>query len=133
MPSPRYWREIPQRYRLEANKCVKCGKVLFPPRLICPNCGAKEFEKVRLSDEGKIVTFTVIRVAPEQFATQIPYVVAVVELTDGARITTQVVDCQPEDVEIDKPVKLVFRKIQEEGKTGILCYGYKCVLGPLSS
>jgi uncharacterized OB-fold protein len=128
MPSPRYWREIPQRYRLEANKCVKCGKVLFPPRLICPNCGAKEFEKLRLSDEGKIVTFTVIRVAPEQFANQIPYVVAVVELTDGARITTQVVDCQPEDVEIDKPVRLVFRKIQEEGKTGILCYGYKCVL-----
>lgn len=128
MPSPRYWREIPQRYRLEANKCVKCGKVLFPPRLICPNCGAKEFEKVRLSDEGKVVTFTVIRVAPEQFVTQIPYVVAVVELNDGARITTQVVDCRPEDVEIDKPVRLVFRKIQEEGKTGILCYGYKCVL-----
>lgn len=128
MPSPRYWREIPQRYRLEANKCVKCGKVLFPPRLICPNCGAKEFEEVRLSDEGKVVTFTVIRVAPEQFATQIPYVVAVVELIDGVRITTQVVDCRPKDVEIDKPVRLVFRKIQEEGKTGILCYGYKCVL-----
>ncbi|MDI6839856.1 MAG: Zn-ribbon domain-containing OB-fold protein [bacterium] len=128
MPSPRYTREIPQRYRLEAGKCKKCGKILFPPRLICPKCRSKEFETVQLSDEGKIVTFTVVRVAPEQFATQIPYVIAVIETNDGVRLTTQVVDCKPEAVEIGKKVKLVFRKIQEEGKTGILCYGYKAVL-----
>jgi len=128
MPVPRYKREIPQRYRLEASKCKSCGKVLFPPRLVCPKCGSREFEGVRLSARGKIVTFTVIRVAPEQFADQTPYVVAVVELGDGVRITAQVVDCRPEEVEIGKPVRLVFRKIQEEGKTGILCYGYKCVL-----
>ncbi len=128
MPVPRYTREIPQRFRLEAARCKSCGKVLFPPRLVCPQCGSKEFEKVRLSDEGKVLTFTVIRVAPKQFATQTPYVVAVVELPEGARITAQVVDCRPEEVEIGKSVKLVFRKVQEEGKTGILCYGYKCVL-----
>ena len=128
MPSPRYWREIPQRYRLEANKCKKCGEVLFPPRLICPKCGAKEFVKVQLSNAGKIITFTIIRVAPEQFATETPYVVAVVETEDGVRITTRIADCQPEEVEIGQPVKLVFRKLQKEGKTGVLCYGYKAIL-----
>ena len=135
MPSPRYWREIPQRYRLEANKCKKCGKILFPPRLVCQNCGAKEFEKIRLSDNGKVITFTVIRVAPEQFTTKTPYVVAIVETkacgeneSNGVRLMTQIVDCKIEDVEIGKPVKLVFRKLQEEGKTGILCYGYKAIL-----
>ncbi len=128
MPSPRYWREIPQRYRLEANKCKKCGKIFFPPRLICCECRGQAFEKIRLSDEGKIITFTVIRVAPQQFATQTPYVVAIVETKDEVRLTTQVADCKPEDVEIGKKVRLVFRKIQEEGKTGILCYGYKAVL-----
>lgn len=128
MPSPRYWREIPQRYRLEANKCKKCGKVLFPPRLICPNCGAKEFVKVRLSNAGKIITFTIIRVAPEQFTTEAPYVVAVVETEDGVRVTTRIADCKPEEVEIGQPVKLVFRKLQKEGKTGVLCYGYKAIL-----
>ena len=35
----RYWREIPQRYRLEAGKCRSCGEVYFPPRLICANAG----------------------------------------------------------------------------------------------
>jgi len=128
MPSPRYAREIPQRYRLEASKCKKCGKVFFPPRLICSSCKTREFEKINLSDQGKIVTFTTIRVAPEQFNEQVPYSVAIVELNEGVRITTQVVDCKPEDMAIGKPVKIVFRKIQEEGKTGIICYGYKAVL-----
>jgi len=128
MPSPRYWREIPQRYRFEAVKCKKCGKVSFPPRLVCHGCGAKDFDKIRLSDKGKIVTFTTIRVAPTQFASEAPYSVAIVELNDGARITTQVVDCKPEDLEIGKSVKLVFRKLCTEGHTGIICYGYKAVL-----
>ncbi|MCK4338548.1 MAG: Zn-ribbon domain-containing OB-fold protein [Candidatus Cloacimonetes bacterium] len=128
MPSPRYHREIPQRYRLEAEKCMKCGKILFPPRLICPECGSKIFEKVILPENGKIITFTIIRVAPEEFATQVPYCIAVVELENRVRITTQVVDCKPEDIEIGKSVMLVFRKVQEEGKTGIICYGYKAVL-----
>ncbi len=128
MPSPRYWKEIPQRYRLEADKCKSCGKIWFPPRLICPNCKSKEFDKVKLSEEGEIVTFTVIRVGPEQFSTQTPYVVGILKLQEGVQIMSQIVDCKPEDVEIGKPVKLVFRKIQEEGKTGILCYGYKAVL-----
>jgi uncharacterized OB-fold protein len=128
MPSPRYTREIPHRYRLEASKCKKCSKISFPSRLICPGCGSKDFEKIKLSDFGKIVTFTTIRVAPIQFATEVPYNVAIVELDDGVRITTQVVDCKPEDLAIDKKVKLVFRKLYEEGKTGIICYGYKAVL-----
>jgi uncharacterized OB-fold protein len=66
MSSPRYWRGIPQRYRLEAGKCKKCGKIYFPPRLICDECKGREFEKVNLSKEGKILTYTIIRVAPSQ-------------------------------------------------------------------
>ncbi|MEO0156569.1 MAG: Zn-ribbon domain-containing OB-fold protein [candidate division WOR-3 bacterium] len=129
MPSPRYTREIPQRYRLEANKCKKCGKIFFPPRLICSNCKSREFEKIKLSEEGKIVTYTTIRVAPDQFNTQVPYNVAIIELKDGVRLMAQVVDCKPEDMGIGKPVKLVFRKVQEEGAAGIICYGYKAILG----
>lgn len=128
MPSPRYTREIPQRYRLEANKCKKCGKIFFPPRLICSNCKSREFEKIKLSEQGKIVTYTTIRVAPDQFSTQVPYNVAVIELNEGIRLMAQVVDCKPEDMAIGKTVKIVFRKVQEEGSSGIICYGYKAIL-----
>ncbi|MEO0136977.1 MAG: Zn-ribbon domain-containing OB-fold protein [candidate division WOR-3 bacterium] len=128
MPSPRYTREIPQRYRLEAAKCKNCGKIFFPPRLICSNCKSREFEKIKLPEEGKIVTYTTIRVAPEQFNTQVPYNIAIIELNNGVRVMAQVVDCKPEDMGIGKSVKMVFRKVQEEGEAGIICYGYKAVL-----
>jgi len=128
VPSPRYRREMPQRYRLEAAKCKSCGKIFFPPRLVCSKCKSRDFEAVRLNEKGKIITFTTIRVAPDQFNTQVPYSVAIVELADGVRITTQVVDCKPEDMAIGKSVKLVFRKIQQEGHAGVIGYGYKAVL-----
>jgi uncharacterized OB-fold protein len=127
MSSPRNWREIPQRYRMEALKCQECGKICFPPRLICPKCHSREFESIRLSDEGTIYTYTVIRVPPSQFKDESPYAVAVVELEDGARITAQVADCAFEELEIGKRVRIEFRKIQEDGEAGILCYGYKCI------
>ena len=54
MPSPRYWREIPARYRLEASKCSGCGKVYYPARPVCPACRATESETVSLSKSGKV-------------------------------------------------------------------------------
>ncbi|MHB8930017.1 MAG: Zn-ribbon domain-containing OB-fold protein [Melioribacteraceae bacterium] len=128
MISPRYHREVPQRYRLEAGKCKQCGNISFPPRLVCPKCKSKTFETVKLSREGKILTFTIIRVGPDKFSKETPYVVAIIELNDGVRITAQVTDCDVNKVEIDAKVKLIFRKIQDEGKSGLHCYGYKAVL-----
>lgn len=128
MPSPTYRREMPQRYRLEAARCKKCGKLFFPPRLVCAGCGSKEFDKTKLSETGTILSHTMIRVAPADFATQVPYAIAIVESDNGVRVTTQVVDCKPEDLEIGKKVKFIFRKLYEEGHTGIICYGYKAVL-----
>jgi uncharacterized OB-fold protein len=128
MISPRYHREVPQRYRLEAGKCNQCGNISFPPRLICPKCKSKTFEMVQLSREGKILTFTIIRVGPDKFSKETPYVVAIIELNDGVRLTAQVADCDVDKVEIGNKVKLVFRKIQDEGKSGLHCYGYKAVL-----
>ncbi len=124
----RYQREIPQRYRLEAGKCTSCGYIAFPPRLICPKCKSKNFETIKLSDEGKILTFTIIRVSAEQFSKQTPFAVGIIELNDGVKITTQIVDTELDKIEIGKKVKIVFRKIQEDGHAGILCYGYKAIM-----
>jgi len=123
----RYWREIPQRYRLEAARCVKCGEIAYPPRLVCPKCGARQFEKVQLGDEGIIVSYTIIRVGPSQFSDQTPYAIGIVELEGGVRITSQIVDCDCESLAIGQRVHLEFRRIQQQGEAGILCYGHKCV------
>jgi hypothetical protein len=125
---PRYTREIPQRYRLEAGRCKKCGYLAFPPRQVCPECGHREFDTVPLKPEGKILTFTVVHVAADAFSTQTPFAVGIIETDDGARLTAQIVDCKPEDLAIGKRVQLMLRCIQKEGKAGILQYGYKAVL-----
>jgi uncharacterized OB-fold protein len=128
MISPRYAREIPQRYRLEASKCTVCGKINFPPRLVCPSCSSRKFETVKLSDEGKILTYTIIRVASETFSRETPYAVAIIEVNDGARLMAMIADTDLDNVAIGKNVKLVFRKIQDEGVSGLHCYGYKAIV-----
>ncbi len=127
MPSPRYTREIPSRYRLEAGSCKGCGKVTYPARVICPSCRGEEIEKVNLSPRGRVVTSTVIHVPPDDFLMEAPYAMAVVETPEGARLMTQVVDCEPSTVLPGLEVSLEFRLIRKEGKSGILCYGHKAV------
>ena len=125
---PKYTREIPQRYRLEAGKCTECGYIAFPPRLVCPDCSSKSFNSLNLKPEGKILTFTIIHIAADTFNTEAPFAVAIIETDDGARLTTQVVDCKPEEIAIGKKVRLMLRLMQREGHAGILQYGYKAVL-----
>ena len=127
MPSPRYWREIPARYRLEAARCRACGKTTFPARRVCPACRGKDLEKAALSWRGKVVTSTVVQVPPTEFQMEGPYAVAVVETPEGARLMAQVVDCEPSTVRPGTEVSLVFRRLRKEGHGGILCYGFKGV------
>ncbi len=127
MPSPRYWREIPSRYRLEAGRCRGCGKVVYPARRICPACRGTEWEKTTLSRRGVVVTSTVIHVPPADFVNEAPYAMALVETPEGARLMTQVVDCEPSSVLPGMEVSLEFRLIRKEGRSGILCYGHKAV------
>jgi scaffold protein (connect acetoacetyl-CoA thiolase and HMG-CoA synthase) len=127
MPSPRYWREVPNRYRLEAARCSDCGKVTFPARRICPDCRGERSEKIVLTRAGRVVTSTVVRTPPEDLLNQAPYAVAVVETPEGARLMTQVVDCDPEQVLPGMEVSLEFRLVRKEGHGGIRCYGHKAV------
>ncbi len=127
MPSPRYWREIPGRYRLEASRCCGCGRVSYPSRRVCPSCGAQDWKATHLSPHGKVVTSTVIHVPPTDFLMEAPYAMAVVETPEGARLMLQVVDCDPDEVKPGTEVSLEFRLIRKEGLSGILCYGHKAV------
>lgn len=127
MPSPRYVREIPSRYRLEAGRCAGCGRVLYPARKVCPSCRGQEIQTIRLSRKGTVVTSTVIHVPPDEFLNEAPYAMAVVETPEGARLMTQIVDCDPSSVTPGMSVDLEFRLVREEKKSGILCYGHKGV------
>jgi len=125
--SQRYTREIPHRYRLEAQK-FSDGYVSFSTRYISPESNTKKSEKITLKGTGTIVAYTVIHIAADAFAKQTPFPVAIIETDEGARLTTQIVDCKISDVKIGGKVEFVFRKMGEEGESGIINYCYKAVL-----
>lgn len=125
--SSRGWREYPQRYRLEASKFKKSGKTYFPPRDVDPETGETDPTMVRLPELGKLTTYTVIRVAPNQWGDQSPYAIGIAEMTDGTKIMAQMTDVDVETVKIGMEVRIEFRRIQTEGPDGIINYGYKFV------
>lgn len=125
---PRFWREIQQRYNMIGNKCGSCDRVYFPPREPCPYCRREslgKMEKIKLSGKGEIITYTIIHVGSDDFAEQVPYPVAIIKLDEGPKITAQIVDCSVDDLHIGMRVESVFRKIQQDGSTGAIYYGYK--------
>ncbi len=123
---PFHWRNFKRRYSLIGSKCPDCGKHFYPERHICPICKKTvKMEDVKFSGKGKVFTYTVIRVPPEGFKIYSPYIVAIIELEEGARTTGQVVDCNPEDIRIGMPVETVFRKMKSINKSGLILYGTK--------
>jgi len=122
--SPRYAREIPQRYRYEAAK-TKSGKIFFPPRLVYP--GGESAKPHTLAQTGKVLTWTILTTGPAEYSDLAPYAMAIVELDDGARLTAMLVDLDLSTIKTGMRVRIEFRKIRSEGHEGLLCYGYKVV------
>jgi uncharacterized OB-fold protein len=127
MPPARSWRAYPQTYRLEAARCVKCGKSFYPPRLICTHCHGREFERYNMKRTGTVVSHTVVRTPATAFAALSPFAVGIVQMDDGPRLTLQIADVRFEELKIGMPVKLEFRRIFSEGDSGIIQYGHKAV------
>lgn len=126
MAVPRFWREIPNRYNLVGARCGNCNKVLFPPRYICPYCRRMgKLEPYRLKRWGKVLSYTVVHAAANGFRDQAPYVLAIIELEDGPRLTAQVTDCNTDEIKIGDEVEIVFRRMGEDGQDGVIYYGFK--------
>jgi len=123
---PLTWRRIPERYRMLGVRCLTCKTHYFPRRPICPKCRRKgKVVEVRYSGKGKIFSFTEISSPPVAFEDQAPYVLAIIELDEGARITGQIVDVSAKDVKIGASVDQVFRVIQRDDPEGLIHYGFK--------
>jgi len=120
------WRRIPERYGLIGSRCEICGTNYFPVRKICPECRRKgRMKDVRFCGRGKIYSYTVVYSPPSGFELDAPYAMAIVELEEGPRLTAQIEDGRVKDIKIGTPVEMIFRKIQEDGKEGLIHYGFK--------
>ncbi|MCI4366788.1 MAG: Zn-ribbon domain-containing OB-fold protein, partial [Thermoplasmata archaeon] len=129
MSIARFWRETGRRYNLGGSKCTVCQSVYFPPRSVCPSC-AKHRHSLgkmmpqQLSGDGEVVTYSIVHDAAEGFEMQVPYILALVRTAEGPVLTGQVVDLDPSEIRIGLAVHATFRKLREEGKAGVIHYGY---------
>ena len=104
-----------KQHQLRFQRCKDCKHVRWPPSIVCPMCYSYDTEWVVASGKGKVYTFAVYRQAyHEAFRDDIPYITAIVELQEGPHLLTNIVGCNPEQVECDMPVELVWENITEE-------------------
>lgn len=88
-----------------ALRCEACGKLSLPPKLSCPSCGSKSLSRAELPGEGRVVSYSIVHVAPVKFAEIAPYAVALVEL-EGGLVVPGMVRGDPSRVVVGLKVKL---------------------------
>lgn len=118
-----YLKNIEERH-FKAYKCSGCGMVLALPSGACYGCGSNKMDWTEVSGKGKLVAFTVIHVAPDEFAEEAPYYVAIIELEEGSRISARLSGfdpLKPEEVKLGTPLVLTY----EKGKSGKTYLAFK--------
>jgi uncharacterized protein len=109
-----FWEAL-QRHELYIQKCRDCGDLRYHPRALCTNCLSSRTEWVRCKGAGKIYTFTVTNQNQAAgFRDSLPYVMAWVDLDEGLKMLTNIVDCPPQEVKIGMPVEAVFEDVTPE-------------------
>ena len=103
--------------QLLLQQCSGCQSYRHPPSPICPDCLSIEHHWVPASGRGTVYTFSVVRHAfRHRWERLVPYVLAVIELAEGPRLLSNVVDIPAEEVQIGMEVELIFEPISETMK-----------------
>lgn len=109
-----FWEGI-KRHELWLQRCQDCEEFRFYPRTICPHCFSYNTQWTRVSGRGKLYSFTVsYRAASPAFQDDVPYNIALIELEEGVRMMSNVVECANEDLRVDMPVEMVFDDVTPE-------------------
>jgi uncharacterized OB-fold protein len=94
--------------RFQLQRCNECDTVLWFPRRHCPLCWTENVSTFDASGKGVVYSFTVIRKGAMAYKESGPFVIAYVELAEGPRVMTNIVDCDVETVKVGMPVEVVW-------------------------
>lgn len=99
--------------KLLIQRCSKCAQLRHPPGPACPNCGALEWDTVTSSGRGTVYSFVVPHYPPAPMFGE-DYIVVLVELEEGVRFVSNLLDVTPADVTIGMPVRVDFVQTDPE-------------------
>jgi len=109
-----YWEGL-RRHQLRMQRCDRCGKIWYPPSPLCPQCWSREFTWTALSGRGRVTSWVVFHQSYfKGFDGEIPYNVAEVELDEGPRLMTNIVNVSNEEIKAGIPVEIIYDDVAEE-------------------
>jgi len=109
------WNEGLTQGKILATQCKNCGKVFLPPRGDCP-CGKEDIEWLEMNPEATLFTYCVIMFAPESMSDKAPYVVAIGEFDNGARLLAHLF-ANPNAIKVGMKIKLVPQQLDKNRVT----------------
>jgi uncharacterized protein len=119
-PAPRrnddsafYWDAV-ARHELAAQRCRECGRLRHPPRPMCPHCRSLEWDEPSLAGTGSLYSYAVLH-HPRSPLFDYPVLVALVDLDEGIRIVTNLVDMEPSDIRIGMRLTVAFEPTNDDG------------------
>jgi uncharacterized protein len=109
-----FW-EAAKRHELVMPRCKTCDQLFFYPRSECPRCLSDHLEWVRVSGRGHLHTYTIVyQPANAAFRDDTPYIYAVVQLDEGPRMVSNVVQCELDVVQVDMSLEAIFDDVTPE-------------------
>jgi hypothetical protein len=106
---------------LKVLECSSCKKLNVPPAYFCPSCRSEELEEREISGRGVLYTYSTVHVPVPMLEKEAPYTLAIVELTDGCRVTGRMISAHPEKLAIGAQVEI--KEIRDGVYFFDLCYG----------
>ncbi len=109
-----FW-EAAKRHELVCQRCRDCADWIFYAREQCPSCFSTSLEWAPVSGRGHVYAVTIVQQpAHAAFEPDVPYAYAIVQLDEGIRLPTNIVECELDDITIDMPVTAVFEDVSPE-------------------
>lgn len=102
-------------HKLLLQRCKQCSTSQFPPGPLCTKCRSAELEWSEASGKAKVFSWIVVRhpIPADVYKDEVPYVVALVDLDEGPRMSTNIVDCVPESIKDGMPVEVAFKQVSD--------------------
>jgi uncharacterized OB-fold protein len=115
-PETRPFWDGAKEHRLLIQQCEDCHTHYFYPRPLCPSCLSRRVRWIEASGRGRLHTFVINHRPPRGFPVQSPFVIGIVELEEGPRMMSHIVDVQPEPsaLRCDMPLEVVFEDLTAE-------------------
>jgi uncharacterized OB-fold protein len=104
---------------MQLQRCARCERFVFYPRAMCPTCGSRDLAWQAVSGRGRLHSFCIPHRHPSPaFQSDLPYVVALVELDEGVRLMTNLVGVDPDPAKlmplVDKPGEVVYERVNDD-------------------